>query len=173
MKEFDTFLSKIITDRLFFLLIVCLGFISNTKGQTIERQLCGHAWQQRPIANIIWNFQENGEFMAMYVLVSNENKNAALSGFILKKGTFTVNDSTKKIRMNFDSSYTIFSNDSSVVRKDTTTQEWHLVSVTNRKIVVSRPPVWDFEKGRNQNEDKNIVVTMDGGKIKQKGTKFK
>ena len=75
--------------------------------------------------------------------------------------------------MNFDSSYTVYSHDSSVVRKDSTTQEWHLVSVTNRKIIVSRPPVWDFEKGRNENEDKNIIVTMDGGKKKQKASKSK
>jgi hypothetical protein len=162
------------TKRLFILLIVCLGFISNTKGQqTLEKQLCGHAWQQKPIGNIIWNFQENGEFMAMYVLVSKESEKTALLGFKFKKGTFTVNNTTKTMRMNFDSSYAVFSNDSSVVRKDTTTQEWHLISVTNRKIVVSRPPVWDFEKGSNENQDKNIIVTMDGGKKKRGDTKLK
>jgi len=75
--------------------------------------------------------------------------------------------------MNFDSSYTVYSHDSSVVRKDSTTQEWHLVSVTNRKIIVSRPPVWDFEKGRSENEGNNIIVIMDGGNKKQKDTKFK
>ncbi len=172
MKEFDTFLSKIITDRLFFLLIVCVGFISNTKCQPIQRQLCGHAWQQRPIANIIWNFQENGEFVAMYVLVSNERKKFSLSGFIFKKGTFTVDDSTKIVRVSFDSSYSVFSNDSSLVKKDTAIQDWHLISVANHKIVLSRPPVWDFEKGCNQNEGKNIIVTMDGGKKKQKRHKI-
>lgn len=173
MEGFDTFLSKIITDRLFFLLIVCVGFISNTKCQPIQRQLCGHAWQQRPIANIIWNFRENGEFVAMYVLVGNGKQKFSLPAFIFKKGTFTADDSTKIVRVSFDSSYSVFSNDSSVVKKDSATQDWHLISVTNHKIVLSRPPVWDFEKGCNQNEGKNIIVTMDGGKKKQKGTKFK
>jgi hypothetical protein len=173
LKEFATFLSKKIIGRPLVLLIICLTLISNTQGQTIEKQLCGHAWQQRPIANIIWNFQENGEFMAMYISVSKETKKISLSGFILKKGTFTVNDSTKTITINFDSTYTVFSNDSSTVSKDTAKQEWHLISVTNRKIVFSRPPVWDFEKEGNQNEDKNLIVTMDGGKKKQKDTKSK
>jgi len=91
LKEFSTCLSKIITERLFIVLIVCLGLISDTKGQTLERQLSGHAWQQRPVANIIWNFQANGEFMAMYVLVGKESKNITFTGFILKKGTFIVN----------------------------------------------------------------------------------
>lgn len=161
------------TKKLFIVLIVCLGFISNTKSQTLESQLCGHAWKQKPIANIIWNFQENGEFMAMYILVSKESKKIAPSGFKLKKGTFTVNDSTKTVRVNFDSSYTVFSNDSSVVSKDTATQEWHFISVTNNKIVLSRPSVWDFEKVNYENEDKNIIVTMSGGKRKQKDTKSK
>jgi len=167
LKEFGTLLSKIIAERLFILLTVCLGFISNTKAQSIERQLYEHAWQQRPIANIIWNFQKNGEFVAMYVLVSNKSKKFSLSGFIFKKGTFTTDDSTKIVRVSFDSSYSVFSSDSSVVKKDSATQDWHLISVTNHKIVLIRPPVWDFEKGCNQNEGKNIIVTMYGGK-KQK-----
>ena len=173
MKEFATFLLKIKTGRPFILSIICLAFISSTQSQTIEKQLYGHAWQQRPIANIIWNFQENGEFMAMYVSVSKEPQKISLSGFILKKGTFTVNDSTKTVTVNFDSTYTVFSNDSSAVSKDADIQEWHLISVTNHKIVLSRPPVWDFEKERNQNEDKNIIVTMDGGKKKQRDKKSK
>jgi len=111
--------------------------------------------------------------LKILVLVGNGKQKFSLPGFIFKKGTFTADDSTKIVRVSFDSSYSVFSNDSSVVKKDSATQDWHLISVTNHKIVLSRPPVWDFEKGCNQNEGKNIIVTMDGGKKKQKGTKFK
>lgn len=148
-------------------------FFSNTQGQTIKRQLCGHAWQQKPAANIIWNFQENGEFMAMYVSVSKETPKISLSGFILKKGTFTVNDSTKIVKVNFDSSYSVYSSDSSSVRKDTVSQEWHLISVTAYKIVLIRPPVWEFEKKSITADDKNIIVTMDRGKKHRRDKKSK
>ena len=150
--------------------MICLGFTSNTHSQTISSQLYGHAWQQKPISNILWNFQENGEFIAMYILVDKESKKISLSGFILKKGTYTVNDSTRILRVSFDSTYSVYSNDSVSVKKDTTSQEWHLITLTYNKIVLNRPPVWEFEKKSGRNEDQRIIVTMEGGK-KRRGKK--
>ncbi len=109
----------------------------------------------------------------MYVSVSKETKKISLSGFILKKGTFIVDDSTKIVRVSFDSSYNVYSNDSSSVRKNTVSQEWHLISVTDYKIVFSRPPVWDFEKIGSANKDKNIIVTMVGDKKTKRKAKSK
>jgi hypothetical protein len=139
----------------------------------LESLLCGHAWQQRPIANILWDFHENGTFSAMYVFITKKSEKVSLSGAIFKKGTFTINDSCKTLRIRFDSSYIVYSFDSILVKNDTGIQDWHLITVTNNKIVLTRPPVWDFEKNSIANKYKEILVTMDGGKKRRNRQKSK
>ena len=143
--------------RLIFLLILCFGFTSsNAQSQTIKKQICSHAWQQRP-TSIIWNFKENGDFSAI-LFWSNKRK----FGFTAKKGTFSLDDSTKLLKVTFDSTYNVYSKDSFSVSKDSATQEWHLIKVTDDKLVISRPPVWEFEKRNVVDTSGNILVTLDG-----------
>lgn len=162
--------------RLFILFTTCCNFILlNVNCQTIKEQLCRHAWQQRPIANIVWNFHENGNFTAMYVLVKEKTSGLIklkISRLILKQGKFEIEDSTKIIKVTIDSTIGMYSEDSFAVSREPILQEWHLNTTTDYKIVLSRPSIWEFEK-RNLVNDQNIIVTMDGGKKRRRNTKHK
>lgn len=94
-------------------------------------------------------------------------------GFIAKKGTFSLNDTTKTIKLNFDSTYTVYSKDSFSVNKDFKSQEWHLITFTNYKIVISRPPVWEFENKKINYNSKNISVTLVSRKKRRSDLKLK
>lgn len=150
--------------RLFLILIIFL-YNSNIYCQAIKNQLCSHSWQEKTNANILWNFQKSGSFSAMNVLI---NEKVSVSGLILKKGNYSINDSSKTITISFDSSYTIYSNDSLLIKKDTLIQKWHLIKISHNKIIFDRPPLWEFEKSILTNYKTNIRATIVGGKGRKK-----
>ncbi len=145
--------------RLFILFTIYLSSaFSDVQSQTVKHQICGHAWQQKPAASI-WNFEENGDFTVILFWANKKN-----SGFIAKKWKFSLNDSTKTMKVYFDSTYGVYSEDSFSVSKDIHLQKWHLLSVTDHRIVLSRPTIWQFENKNIDDGSKNIIVTLVAGK---------
>ena len=154
--------------RLIVLSIICFYLsLHNAQGQLIKKQLYSHARQQRP-TSIIWSFKENGDFSAILFWANKEK-----FGFSANKGTYTVDDSTKTMQVKFDSTYNVYSKDSFSVTKDIGFQEWQLILINDYKIVVCRPPVWEFEKKSIADNDKRLTVTLDSSKRNKRDRKFK
>jgi hypothetical protein len=155
--------------RFFILFTIFLSFsFLNVRSQTLKRQICSQAWQQRPAASAIWNFEENGDFVAILFWVNKKK-----SGFIAKKGKFSIDDSTKIFKIDFDTTYGLYSKDSFSISRDSDSQEWHLIAVSDYKILLSRPPIWEFEKKSSDNNNKNIIVTLVRGKRRRSDLKQK
>ena len=151
------------TLALFFIPLILI--YSNAQAQTTKKQICSHAWQQKP-TSIIWSFKESGDFSAILFWSNKRNL-----GFTAKKGTYILDDSAKTLKVTFDSTYDVYSKDSFSIGKDIGFQEWHIVTITDYKIVISRPPVWEFEKSSTTNDNENILMTLDGTKKRKKHIK--
>ncbi len=152
------------TITLFFSCLISISLCAQI--QPVREQICNHVWQEtNPL--IVWSFRDSGDFSAFHFWKKKDG-----FGFTAKKGTFRLDDSAKILHIIFDSTYSVFAKDSFLISKDIGRQVWDLVTVTDSKMVISRPPVWEFEKRTNVNVDKNIIVTLRGKKNK-KGKKQK
>jgi hypothetical protein len=134
--------------------------------ESLRSIICSYNWQEDQ-TSIVWTFTDSGTFTACRFWM---NLNKKQGGFALKKGTFQLEDSAKIMRVTFDSTYTIYSKDSISISSNTDTQVWNLVTVTDNKLVVKRPPVWEPEK-RRVTGNNQITAILEGGKKRRKDKK--
>ena len=76
---------------------------------------------------------------------------------MVRKGKFTIDTIAKTIKFNYNSTFHIQDNQ---ISNSNDFQKWKVLSINEKEIVISRPPIWKDEYPTKNGDGKSIHIIL-------------